>query len=93
MKKYILVDVFERDMGLPQVYDTAQAATDAMVDAVAEVLRMEPDAILQALQVSESYTVEDVCEVYKTYAWANIDKGRLDAMIAELDTETWRCSL
>jgi len=93
MKKYILVDVFERDMGLPQVFDTTQAATDAMVDAVAEVLRMEPDAILQALQVSESYTVEDVCEVYKTYAWANIDKGRLDAMIAELDTETWRCSL
>jgi len=93
MKKYILVDVFERDMGLPLVFDTAQAATNAMVEAVAEVLCIEPDTILRALEESDSYVVEDVCEVYKTHAWANIAKGRLDAVIAELDTETWRCSL
>ena len=93
MKKYLLIDVFERDIGLPQVFDTAEAAMAAMVGAVAEILRMEPDAILRALQESESYTVEDVCEVHKTYAWANTGKGRLDIMFAELDKETWRCSL
>jgi hypothetical protein len=88
VKKYLLIDVFERDIGLPQVFDTAEAAMSAMVEAVAETLRMEPGAILRALQESESYTAEDVCEVHKTYAWANTSKGCLDVIVAELDTET-----
>jgi hypothetical protein len=93
VKKYILLDVFERDMGLPQVFDTAGAATKAMAGMVAEDLETDSSAILRALQESESYMVEDVCEVQKTFAWANTSNGRLDMWIYELDTETWRCAV
>jgi cytochrome c5 len=92
MKKYIVIDAFERNMALPLVFDTAEAATNALVEAVAEVLRIEPDVIRQALNESESYTVENECEVCKTTAWANVPQGRLDVAIFELDTETWRCA-
>jgi len=91
MKKYILVDIFEREMALPLVFDTAEAATNALVEGVAEVLEIEPDIIQRALNASESYAVEDVFEVTKTSAWANIKQGRYDAMISVLDTEIWKC--
>jgi len=92
MKKYLLTDVFEREMALPLVFDTAEAATAALVEAVAEVLRIEPDVIQQALIESDEYSIEDECEVYKTCAWANVTQGRYDAQIVILDTETWRCA-
>ena len=93
MKKYIVIDVFERDMGLPQVFDTAEAAMDAMVGMAAEELEIDSGVILRALQESESYLVEDVCEIQKSFAWANTSNGRLDMWIYALDTETWRCTV
>ena len=93
MKKYIVIDVFEHEMGLPLVFDTAEAATVAMVEAVADVRGMEPDIILRALRETGSYCDNGKCEVYKTYAWANNGNGSLDAAIYELDTETWRCAV
>ena len=93
MKKYVLIDVFERDFGLPQVFDTAEAALGALVEAVAEVRGMEPGVILRALHETGSYCDNGKCEVYKTYAWANNGNGSLDAAIYELDTETWRCAV
>ena len=92
MKKYIVIDIFERDMGLPQVFDTVEVARGAMVERVAEALKIEPETILLALQESECFD-SDKCEVYKTYAWVNDGNGSSDLTIVELDTETWRCAL
>ena len=92
MKKYILTDVFEREMALPLIFDTSEAAMSAMVDAVAEVLKIKPDTILQTLHESGSYR-DNECEVHETYAWANNGDGSTDFCIVELDTKTWRCAL
>lgn len=93
MKKYIVIDVFERDMGLPQIFDTPEAALADMVDVVATVLNTEPNLILQALDEGESFIGDGLCEVTMTSAWANVKQGRLDVAIFELDTETWRCAV
>jgi len=92
MKKYILVGVFEREIGLPQVFDTEEAATEAMVDIVAEILETEPDPILRAIRESGYYDDSGECEVKTTSAWVNTNNGNTDIWIIELDTETWRCS-
>jgi hypothetical protein len=91
-KKYIVIDVFERDMGLPLVFDTAEAAVGSMVEVIATTLQIEPGVILRALQESGSYSVEGKCEVCKNTAWANVPQGDMDVAIFELDTETWRCA-
>ena len=93
MKKYLLIDVFERDMGLPQVFDTMDAAVGAMVKVVAEVLRMEPEELMQKFREAEGNIVGEYYEVHKTCAYANISKGSLDVAIYELDTESWRCAV
>jgi len=93
MKKYLLIDIFEREIGLPRVFDTAEAAREAMVNTIAEILKVEPSPILQALNESGCFIDEWKCEVGMTYAWANDGKGKTDLWIIELDTETWGCSV
>jgi|GEM_PF-4708381 len=93
MKKYLLIDIFEREIGLSQVFDTAEAAMEAMVNAIAEILKAEPNPMLQALNETGCFIDECKCEIGMTYAWVNDDNGKTDLWIVELDTKTWRCSL
>jgi len=91
VKKYILINVFERELGSSQVFDTAVAAMEAMVNTVAEIMEMEPEVILETIKEFEEYADADVCEVKKTSAWVNGRTGNTDLWIIELDTETWGC--
>ena len=92
MKKYILIDVFEREMGLPQVFDTEEAAMVAMVDTVAEILGIESGPILQALHENGYHDSDDECEVTTTSAWINTARGNTDIWIIEVACEETRAS-
>jgi hypothetical protein len=91
MKKYILIDAFERELGTPEIFDTEEAALAAMARDIASILEIDPKEIQEAIAANGEYTRGEECEVYERHGWVNGRCGDSDFLICELDTKTWRC--
>ena len=92
MKKYILIDVFERNIITSEIHDTHRAAFEAMVKAAAKLLCVDPQEIITAVDASGEYGDYDHTQITESNGWVNKSDGDTDWAIYEIDTETWVCS-
>jgi len=91
MKKYILIDVSERSINKPKLYDTLRAALEAMAKAAAEILDVDSQEIITDVDTLGFYTDYDLYEITEISGYVNSPSGNSDWSIFEIDIETWAC--
>jgi hypothetical protein len=86
MKKYLLIDVLEREIGIT-VHNTRRDAFEAMAAKAAESLHVDVQSIIAAVDTNGAYAKESEYDISENDGYVNTDDGNSDWQIHEIDTD------